>query len=155
MANLCDHSMVYYGPLDILYRKTFLEVVDSWRCTKCGMVRVGKRGIGTTSSTQGMYPDPPNPSYKWIFFVCFEEEPPRYELFAVKPGSKVSHECAGDRERNFVVNDDFSIVTDEGSVPTKHVAYLFETIFKGYIDLTTRPPKVITVRDVRKIDEEG
>lgn len=129
------HEFQYYGSLNIYDGSKPIQTYDSWRCGKCGIIRICIRRPGRTESE--FLRDPSSPDDRWIVLVC-KAEKPRVEMYSVKPGDTIKHECIDGRLIEFKVGDGFEIRGDQS-----HYFYEFNEILNGFIDVSENPPKVV------------
>ena len=136
----CEHDFIYYNTLNIFNRSDLLETFDSWRCRKCGMIRLGVREIGSEPPAKTL-PDPENPEEKWIILVCMAGDRAKVEAYSVKEGDIVEHKCINGTTK-FKIGED---LLPEKTVK-EHYFYRFEDVAGGYIDVSENPPKVVAIR---------
>lgn len=142
----CQHDFTYHGALNFFKNKELITVVEAWRCRKCGVLRLGRRGPEVLLSSEGMYPDI-EPGKEWVVFLCLAGEEPVIEVYQMRPGDEIPHTCdAYPRESVLVLDEDFSLRLGKGDgKPSKHFAYKFSRIVKGYIEMGSIPPEVVTL----------
>lgn len=137
---VCEHDLAYYNTLNIFNRSDLLEIFDSWRCRKCGMIRLGVREIDSELPAK-TFPDPESPEEKWIILVCMAGEKVKVEAYSVKEGDILEHRCI-DGTKRFRIGKNL--------LPEKtlreHYFYRFEDVAGGYIDVSENPPKVVAIR---------
>jgi len=142
----CNHDFVYHGALDFFRNKELVAVIDSWRCRRCGVLRLGKRGPEVLSSTEGMYPDIAEGKH-WVVFLCLAGNDPLIEVYQLSAGEEAPHRCEHyPPESVMVLSDNFTLrVGVDGPQPRKHFAYRFDKIVKGYVEVGKTPPEVVTI----------
>lgn len=93
-----------------------------------------------------MQPDLTDSADKWILLICLAGEKPTWTISAGRPGGRIAHQCSSKIEGDeFILQDDYTIKTPEGLLSGRHYSYLYEKIVKGYMELRTRPPTVVTL----------
>lgn len=136
----CQHKYVYGGLLNVFDGKSFVKLFEYWRCSKCGITRVGARSMDTTSSTQGLFPEPKSPEERWLLIICNLKKD--VELVLARLGEEVLHQCTAGEVK---LNVD-SVVRERGSdgkEDWKHMVIPLEDIATGYIDLSTTPARIV------------
>lgn len=136
----CEHDFIYYNTLNIFNGSDLLQTFDSWRCRKCGVIRLGVREIGSEPPAK-ILPDPESPDEKWIILVCMAGGRTRVEAYSVKEGDTVEHKCAEETMR-FKIGED--LLPEE--VVEGHYFYRFDEVAGGYIDVSEKPPRVVAIR---------
>ncbi|MEM3031580.1 MAG: hypothetical protein QW756_03985 [Nitrososphaerota archaeon] len=136
------HDYVYYGALNIYRNSELVEVVDSWRCRLCHVMRVWKRGPEYVGSTDGMMPDLEQ-GRRWVLLVCKAGQQPRAEIHQLMDGEVIPHKCVEEIQLTY---SRASGLEGVDSPLTKHYAYEMAEIVRGYIELGTNPPEVVTLR---------
>ena len=129
------HEFQYHGCLNIYDGSNLIETYDSWRCSRCGIIRICIRRPGKVEPE--FLKDPSSPKERWVILVC-KAEKPRIEVYSVKPGEIIRHECAGGKIIEFRVNANLEVEGVE-----KHHLYKFEDVLNGFIDVSEDPPRVV------------
>lgn len=138
--------MIYKGVLNILNGDTLLKVIDFWKCKNCGATRVSIRGLGITSSDEGnLGVLDPSEEKRWILIVNRGEVSvsPDVIIVPAKPGDTIKI----DAYREFIIDSSYRLlVKKELIVPKDVTSYLLENVVNGYIDISTWPPTVFTLK---------
>ena len=129
------HEFQYHGSLNIYDGSNLIQTYDSWRCNKCGIIRICIRRPGKVEPE--FLEDPSSPDEHWIILVC-KAEKPRVETYSIKPGETIKHECVDGRVIEFGGD-----VKSEAKVAENHYLYRFEDVLDGFIDVSEDPPKVV------------
>jgi len=97
-------------------------------------------GVRKVGAKPEILPDPGSPEEKWIILICTVEGASA-EAHPVKAGDVIEHQCPKGALK-LQIGDDF--------LPQKtvedHYCYLFEELAGGYIDLSQKPPRAVTIR---------
>lgn len=149
-----EHELVYDGLVNIFDGDILLEVIESWKCKKCGATRVSIRGPGITGSTEGILGDSdPNEGRRWILVISkgVGSLSPNILVIPVMPGDIISINSPNEFERQLVVDEGYNLLIREDLSKPRHVvSYLLEEVIKGSIDLSSWPPSVISLRNQSK-----
>ena len=137
----CLHEYRYNGVLNVFKGAELVKIYESWRCAKCGAVKVSVRGPGVTHPAEGLLPDPGSPEKRWIVLICQEGEG-KAEVLAAEPGEELSHKCASGEVR-FRLDAGLSLKTPDGREPKNHYVVPLEEVATGFIDLSEKPPKIV------------
>ena len=129
------HEFQYHGSLNIYEGSNPIQTYDSWRCNKCGIIRICVRRPGKIESE--FLEDPSSLDERWIILVC-KAEKPKVEIYSIKPGEVIRHECVGGRMIEFKADENLEVKGDEN-----HYLYRFEDVLNGFIDVSETPPKVV------------
>lgn len=135
------HDYVYYGALNIYMRSELVEVIDAWRCRICHVMRVGKRGPEYMSSTDGMMPDLEE-GKSWVILVCKAGQQPMAEIYQLGEMDVIPHKCVEDIKLNY---SKISGLRGDDTPVARHYAYELADVVRGYIELETNPPEVVTL----------
>jgi len=129
------HEFQYYGSLNIYYGSNPIQTYDSWRCNKCGIVRICIRRPGKIEPE--FLEDPSSPDERWIVLICRTEKP-KVEIYSVKPGDVIEHKCVDGKVIEFEIGKNF-----EARGGKDHYLYKFDDVLNGFIDLSENPPRVV------------
>ena len=129
------HEFQYHGSLNIYDGSNPIQTYDSWRCGKCGIIRICIRRPGKTESE--FLEDPSSSDEHWMILVC-KAEKPKVEAYSIKPKEIIRHKCVNGRIIEFRVDENFEVKGDEN-----HYLYRFEDVLNGFIDVSENPPKVV------------
>ena len=130
-----EHEFQYQGSLNIYDGSNPIQTYDSWRCIRCGIIRLCVRRPGKIEPE--FLEDPSSPDRRWIILVC-KAGKLRVEAFSVKPGEIIRHECADGRIIEFKVDANLEVKGVEN-----HYFYRFDDVLNGFIDVSEDPPRVI------------
>ncbi len=141
MPTCNKHDYVYYGALNIYLREDLLEVVDAWRCRICHVMRVWKRGPGYLGSTEGMIADLEE-GQSWVLLVCKSGDMPKAEIHKLRDGDPIPHTCGDNISLTY--SKDSGLMGEDRATP-HHYIYHLDQIIRGYIELATTPPQVVSL----------
>ncbi|MCS7142802.1 MAG: hypothetical protein NZ920_03290 [Aigarchaeota archaeon] len=142
MTRTCErHDAVYYGCLNVYEGELLLKVIESWRCRRCGSIRVGVRWFDEISSTEGLHDFLSPEDGRWLVLVTKSPHPDA-RPFVGRPGSVIEHAGV-----EYVVGEDYTVRrADEGGLPTSVAFFRLDEVIKGYIDLSTWPPTKLSLK---------
>lgn len=126
------HEFKYYRALNIYDERKLIVSLDSWKCVKCGLMRLYEKRFGERDRE---FKDLSDPKNKWFILICMKEEP-RVEVHEARLGDRIVHECVDGSRHEFEVSRNFVMKAD-------HYVYEFESVAGGFIDVSTSPPKVM------------
>jgi hypothetical protein len=145
----CNHDLKYLGVVNVGRGEEMIKVVEAWRCRRCGATKVGMRGPGTASSTEGVLDLVEAGESRWLILVWrgLGSVPPGVTAVAVRPGEEISVETPDEEERMLVVREDFSLARkSDGGEPRSLRHYLLDDVLTSWIDLSSWPPTIYTLR---------
>lgn len=145
MAGCADgHDYVYYGALNVYDGAELVKVVDAWRCRRCGVLRVGVRGPEVLGSSEGMLPEL-EPGKHWVLFACKHGQTPCIEILQLKDIDQITHKCSEIEETFRYVKGGGVFHGMDGPLSASCYAFELQKILRGYVDLSKKPPEVITL----------
>ncbi|MCS7145606.1 MAG: hypothetical protein RMJ28_03785 [Nitrososphaerota archaeon] len=148
-AGKCDHDLKYAGVLNVTQGEEVVKVVEAWRCRRCGATKVGLRGPGTLTSTDGLLELLEPSDAKWIVAVWrgIGAIPPGVAAVAARPGEVVRVETPHEGEDEFLVGPDYHLRrSSDGREPESVRSFLLDEVLTGWIDLSEWPPRILTLR---------
>ncbi len=143
------HDFLYLGALNVYNDQELLKVLEAWRCRVCGAVLAGERPMGSISSTEGLKGVITGDDERWLAVARrgVGSLPPDVFLIRARKGHEVSVEAIDEGDSRLLVREDWSVVrASDGSPPKTVVAFDLLSQLKGYIDLSTWPPKAFTLQ---------
>ena len=143
------HDFLYVGALNVYIDQELLKVLEAWRCRVCGAVLAGERVMGPISSTEGLKGVTTGEEERWLAVARkgAGSLPPDVLLVRARKGQEFSVEAIDEGDSRLLVRDDWSVVRASDGFPPKTVAvYDLLSQLKGYIDLSTWPPKAFTLQ---------
>ena len=130
-----EHDFQYQGSLNIYDGSNPIQTYDSWRCSRCGIVRLCVRRPGRIEPE--FLEDPSSQDERWMILVC-KAGKPRVEAFSIKPGEIIRHECTDGRTIEFKVDASLEVKGVKN-----HYLYRFDDVLNGFIDISEDPPRVV------------
>jgi len=145
-----EHDMIYEGLLNIFNGEILLKVIELWKCRKCGASRVSVRGPGTTSSTEGTLKVlEPSEGRRWMVLISrgVGSVSPDIYVIPVKAGDSIKMDSLVEPGEELVIDRNYKVLTKKDLNQPMHVAaYLLEDLIRGYIDISTWPPSVYSLK---------
>ncbi len=145
-----EHDMIYEGLLNIFNGEILLKVIELWKCRKCGASRVSVRGPGTTSSTEGTLKVlEPSEGRRWMVLISrgVGSVSPDIYVIPVKAGDSIKMDSPVEPGEELVIDRNYKVLTKKDLNQPMHVAaYLLEDLIRGYIDISTWPPSVYSLK---------
>lgn len=142
-----NHDLIYYGLVNVFDGDILLDVIESWKCKKCGAIRVSIRGPGITGSTEGVLGLlDPSDGRRWIIIISkgAGSLPAQIHVIPVMPGETIVLNITGETESELVVDEKYNLLTKvDMSRPRNVISYLLEDVISGSIDISSWPPSVI------------
>ncbi len=148
-ASGCIHDLKYAGALTVTQGEEVVKIVEAWRCRRCGATKVGLRGPGTLTSTEGLLEllEPGDARWVVVFWRGSGAIPPDVTAVAVKPGDEVRVETPHPGEDEFIVGSDYRLRRKiDGKEPEAVKSLPLDDVLTGWIDLSEWPPQVYTLR---------
>lgn len=145
----CDHDLKYAGVLTVTQGEEVVKIVEAWRCRRCGATRVGLRGPGTITSTEGLLELLEPGEAKWIVMVWrgVSAVPPGATAVAARPGDVLRVETPHEGEDEFFVGPDFRLRRRiDGREPVSVRSFTLDEVLGGWIDLSEWPPRITLLR---------
>ena len=145
-----EHDMIYEGLLNIFNGEILLKVIELWKCRKCEASRVSVRGPGTTSSTEGTLKVlEPSEGRRWMVLISrgVGSVSPNIYVIPVKAGDSIKMNSPVEPGEELVIDRNYKVLTKKDLNQPMHVAaYLLEDLIRGYIDISTWPPSVYSLK---------
>ena len=145
-----EHDMIYEGLLNIFNGEILLKVIELWKCRKCEASRVSVRGPGTTSSTEGTLKVlEPSEGRRWMVLISrgVGSVSPDIYVIPVKAGDSIKMDSPVEPGEELVIDRNYKVLTKKDLNQSMHVAaYLLEDLIRGYIDISTWPPFVYSLK---------
>mgnify|MGYP001626295200 CR=1 FL=1 len=141
--------MIYDGVLNIFNGEILLKVIDLWKCRRCGATRVSVRGPGTTSSTEGVLKFlEPAEGRRWMVLISrgVGSISPDIFITPVRVGDTIKINNLAEPEEELIIDRNYRVLTKNLNEPRHVVGYLVEDVIKGYIDVSTWPPSVYSLK---------
>ncbi|MEM3447539.1 MAG: hypothetical protein QXP38_01470 [Nitrososphaerota archaeon] len=149
--NCTSHNMIYEGIVNIFNGDILIEVVEMWKCKKCGATRVSIRGPGITGTNEGVLGAiDPSDGRRWMLIISkgMGSLPPQLYVIPAMPGETVMLNIPNETERELVINAEYNLITKQSmSKPRYVVSYLLEDVIRGSIDLSSWPPSVLSLKN--------
>ncbi|MCS7118228.1 MAG: hypothetical protein NZ957_05540 [Thaumarchaeota archaeon] len=149
-----SHDYVYIGAVNVFMDEELLKVIEAWRCRACNAVLAGERQMGIITSTEGILGTVSAGSGERWMLVARQGRgslPPDATLVRTSPGLRIKVDSIEPGDSTLVVREDMSVVREVDEEPPKTVmVYDVLSVLKGYIDLSTWPPKVFTLQAGRR-----
>jgi hypothetical protein len=143
------HDFLYVGALNVYVDQELLKVLEAWRCRACGAVLAGERPMGPISSTEGLRGVINGEEERWLAVARkgAGSLQPDVILVRARRGQEISVEAIDEEDSRLLVREDWSVVrASDGSPPKTVAVYDLLSQLKGYIDLSTWPPKTFTLQ---------
>jgi len=88
------HDFNYYAAVNLYRGVEAVGVVDFWRCSICHVKATELRvqGLNNLSAEAG-FPSVDATDSRWVLFVCYAEEEPKFDVFNLHVGDEIQHEC--------------------------------------------------------------
>jgi hypothetical protein len=145
-----EHDMIYEGLLNIFNGEILLKVIELWKCRKCGATRVSVRGPGTTSSTEGTLKVlEPSEGRRWMVLISrgVGSVSPDIFVIPVRAGDSIKMDSPVEPGEELVIDRNCIVLRKKDLNQPRHVAaYLLEDLIRGYIDISTWPPSVYSLK---------
>jgi len=145
----CVHDLKYWGVVNVGRGEEMIKVVEAWRCRRCGATKVGMRGPGTSSSTEGILDLVEPCEARWFVIVWrgFGSVAPGATAVAARPRDVVNVDAPVEDERELVVGEDNRFVRrSDGAEPRSVRYYPLDEVLTSWIDLSSWPPIIYTLR---------
>ena len=84
-------------------------VVDVWRCSICHVkgIELRVQGLNNLSAEAG-FPVLDSNDSRWVVFVCYAEEQPRFDVLRVHVGEEIEHQCV-EKSKPIKVSSSYSL----------------------------------------------
>lgn len=104
-----EHEFRYYACVNLFRGMEAVGVVDVWRCAICHVkgIELRVQGLNNLSAEAG-FPVLDSETSRWVVFVCYSEEDPKFDVFNVHSGEEIQHECV-EKSSPIVVSKEYSI----------------------------------------------
>jgi len=126
-----------------------VKIVEAWRCRRCGATKVGLRGPGIVTSTEGLLDLLEPGDARWIVVLWrgVGGIPPDVTAVAAKPGDVVKIETPHEGEDEFIVDSDYRLRRRlDGGEPESVKSFQLDEALTGWIDLAEWPPRLFTLK---------
>ncbi|MEM0450749.1 MAG: hypothetical protein QXO17_04185 [Nitrososphaerota archaeon] len=143
------HDFLYVGALNVFNDQELLKVLEAWKCRMCGAVLAGERPMGPITSSEGLMGVIEGGEERWLAVARKGSGsiPPDVIVVRARRGQEISVEAVDEEDSRLLVRDDWSVVrVTDGEPPRTVVVYDLLSQLKGYIDLSTWPPKAFTLQ---------
>jgi hypothetical protein len=145
-----EHDMIYEGLLNIFNGDILLKVIELWKCRKCGATRVSVRGPGTTDSTEGTLKVlEPYEGRRWMVLISRGVGSVSADIYVipVRAGDSIKMDSPVEPGEELVIDRNYIVLRKKDLNQPRHVAaYLLEDLIRGYIDISTWPPSVYSLK---------
>ena len=104
-----EHEFRYYAAVNLFRGSEAVGVVDVWRCAVCHVkgTELRVQGLNNLSAEAG-FTSLDGKDSRWVVFVCYAEEDPKFDLLNSHSGEEISHECV-EKVSPIVVSNEYSI----------------------------------------------
>jgi len=111
-------------------------VVDVWRCSICHVkgTELRVQGLNNLSAEAG-FPVLDGTDTRWIVFACYAEEDPKFDVYNMRAGEEIQHECV-EKVSPITVSKEFSI---EDKSDKYHRVYNLDNYLNENLELTLGP----------------
>jgi hypothetical protein len=111
-------------------------VVDVWRCSICHVkgTELRVQGLNNLSAEAG-FPVLDGPDTRWIVFACYAEEDPKFDVYNMRAGEEIQHECV-EKVSPIKVSKEYSI---EDKKDKYHRVYNLDNYLNENLELTLGP----------------
>lgn len=143
------HDFLYVGALNVFNDQELLKVLEAWRCRSCGAVLAGERPMGPISSSEGLLGVIAGEEERWLAVARkgAGSLPPDVIVVRARRGQEITVEAIDEEDSRLLVREDWSVVrASDGEPPRTVVVYDLLSQLKGYIDLSTWPPRAFTLQ---------
>ena len=89
-----QHEFRYYAAVNLHNGMEAVGVVDVWRCSICHVkgIELRVQGLNNLSAEAG-FPVLDSTDSRWVVFVCYAEEQPKFDVLKEHVGDEIVHEC--------------------------------------------------------------
>ena len=89
-----QHEFRYYAAVNLHNGTEAVGVVDVWRCSICHVkgIELRVQGLNNLSAEAG-FPVLDDARSRWIVFVCYAEEQPKFDALIAHAGEEMEHQC--------------------------------------------------------------
>ncbi|HXQ91856.1 MAG TPA: hypothetical protein VN739_02540 [Nitrososphaerales archaeon] len=131
-----EHEFRYYACVNLFRGSEAVGVVDVWRCSICHVkgTELRVQGLNNLSAEAG-FPVLDGPDTRWIVFACYAEEDPKFDVYNMRAGEEIQHECV-EKVSPITVSKEFSI---EDKSDKYHRVYNLDNYLNENLELTLGP----------------
>jgi len=131
-----EHEFRYYACVNLFRGSEAVGVVDVWRCSICHVkgTELRVQGLNNLSAEAG-FPVLDGPDTRWIVFACYAEEAPKFDVYNMRAGEEIQHECV-EKVSPIKVSKDYSI---EDKKDKYHRVYNLDNYLNENLELTLGP----------------
>jgi hypothetical protein len=138
-ASSHEHEFRYYACVNLFRGLEAVGVVDVWRCSICHVkgTELRVQGLNNLSAEAG-FPVLDSDTTRWVVFVCYAEEDPKFDLLNVQAGDEIQHDCV-EKSAPIIVSKAYSIENKEDKY---HRVYNLDNYLNENLELTLGPQTV-------------